>query len=115
MTIENHWEGTSFATVCVSELGFREATWQNQPRKVGDFGTDGWVELDMPLQVNQSGNLGRNAVGNFETVVHRIGKKKGVILAFSFGSVANEGVARAHDEEGLEIKFKTVEEILDES
>jgi DNA modification methylase len=85
------------------------------PRKVGDFGIDGWIELDVPTQVKQSDDIGRNVVDNFETAIRRMGKKKGVIVAFSFGSGANEEVARAHNEEGLEIKLKTVAEILKES
>lgn len=85
------------------------------PRKVGDYGIDGWVELDIPLQVKQSEGVGRNVVDNFETAIRRIGKKKGVIVAFSFGSGAYEEVARVKNEEGLEIKLKTVEEILKES
>jgi DNA modification methylase len=85
------------------------------PRKVGDFGIDGWVDLDVPTQVKQSEGIGRNVVDNFETAIRRLGKKKGVIVAFSFGSGANEEAARAKNEEGLEIKLKTVEEILRES
>ena len=85
------------------------------PRKVGDYGIDGWVELDVPLQVKQSDGVGRNVVDNFETAIRRMGKKKGVIVAFSFGSGAYDEVARAHNEEGLEIRLKTVEEILKET
>jgi len=85
------------------------------PRKVGDYGIDGWVELDIPLQVKQSEGIGRIVVDNFETAIRRMGKKKGVIVAFSFGSGAYEEVARAKNEEGLEIRLKTVEEILKES
>jgi len=85
------------------------------PRKVGDYGIDGWVELDVPLQVKQSEGVGRNVVDNFETSIRRHGKTKGVIVAFSFGSGAYEEVARAKNEEGLEIRLKTVEEILKES
>jgi DNA modification methylase len=85
------------------------------PRKIGDFGIDGWVELDMPTQVKQSENIGRNVIDNFETAIRRLGKTKGVIVALSFGKGAYEEVARAKNEEGLEIKLKTVEEILKES
>jgi hypothetical protein len=85
------------------------------PRKVGDMGIDGWVELDVPLQVKQSEGVGRNVVDNFETAIRRLGKTRGVIVAFSFGSGAYEEVARAKNEEGLEIKLKTVEEILKET
>ena len=69
----------------------------------------------MPLQVKQSDGIGRNVVDNFETAVQRVGKTKGVIVAFSFVSSAHEEVARAKNEMGLEIKLKTVEEILRES
>ena len=88
------------------------------PRKVGDMGIDGWVELDIPTQVKQSENVGRNVVDKFETAIRRYGKKKGVIVAFSFTKGAYEEVARVSllDEmRRLEIKLKTVEEILRET
>jgi len=85
------------------------------PRKVGDFGIDGWVELDVPLQVKQSDGVGRNVVDNFETAIQRFGKKRGVIVAFSFGSGAYEEAARAKNEIGLDVRLKTVEEILKET
>jgi len=85
------------------------------PKKVGDMGIDGWVELDVPLQVKQSDGVGRNVIDNFETAIQRSGKKRGVIVAFSFGSGAYEEVARARNEMGLDIKLKTVEDILRET
>ena len=85
------------------------------PKKIGDYGIDGWVELDIPTQVKQSENVGRNVIDNFETAIRRLGKIKGVIVALSFGKGAYEEVARVKNEEGLEIKLKTVEEILKES
>ncbi len=85
------------------------------PRKTGDFGIDGWVELDVPVQVKQSSDVGRNVVDNFETAIQRAGKDRGVIVAFSFGSGAYEEAARAKNEMKLEIRLKTVEEILNES
>jgi len=54
-------------------------------------------------------------LGNFETAIRRIKKNKGVIVAFSFGSGAYEEVARVKNQEMVEIKLKTVEEILKES
>ena len=54
-------------------------------------------------------------VDNFETAIRWLNKTRGVIVAFSFGSGAYAEVARAHNEEGLEIKLKKVEEILKES
>ena len=85
------------------------------PRKVGDMGIDGWVELDVPLQVKQSDGVGRNVVDNFETAIQRAGKKQGVIVALSFGSGAYEEAARARNEMGLDVRLKTVEEILRET
>jgi len=84
-------------------------------RKVGDFGIDGWIELDVPVQVKQSDNVGRNVVDNFETAIQRAGKKRGVIIALSFGSGAYEEAASAGNERGLEIRLKTLSEILNES
>jgi len=85
------------------------------PRKVGDYGIDGWIELDVPTQVKQSEDVGRNVVDNFETAIRRMNKRKGVIVALSFGKGAYEEVARVKNEEGLEIKLKTVTEILKET
>jgi adenine specific DNA methylase Mod len=85
------------------------------PRKVGDYGIDGWIELDVPTQVKQSEDVGRNVVDNFETAIRRMNKRKGVIVALSFGKGAYEEVARVKNEEGLEIRLKTVEEILKET
>jgi DNA modification methylase len=88
------------------------------PKKIGDLGIDGWIELDVPVQVKQSENVGREVVDKFETAIRRFGKKKGVIVAFSFTRNAYDEVARVKmvDEmRKLEIKLKTVEEILKES
>ncbi len=82
--------------------------------KVGDFGVDGWLTDGRPLQIKQSEDIGRNVVDNFETAIRRQDKKAGMIVAFSFGKGANEEVARAKLEEGLEIKLKKVEELLKE-
>jgi DNA modification methylase len=85
------------------------------PKKVGDMGIDGYFLDGSPIQVKQSEDIGRNIVDNFETAMQRIGKRKGVIVAFSFGKGAYEEVARAKLEQGLEITLKTVEEILKET
>lgn len=57
-------------------------------------------------------------VDNFETAIKRYGKKKGVIVAFSFTRGAYEEVARVkllNEMNRLDIKLKTVEEILKET
>jgi DNA modification methylase len=80
--------------------------------KVGDFGVDGWLTSGEPVQIKQSKDIGRNVVDNFETAIRRQGKKAGVIVAFSFGKGANEEVARAKQDEGLEIRLKKVKDLL---
>lgn len=88
---------------------------RSSKRKVGDMGIDGWTFEGTPIQVKQSARIGRNVVDNFETAMRRAGKKKGVIVAFSFGKGAYEEVARAKLEEGLEIELKIVEQLLKET
>jgi hypothetical protein len=85
------------------------------PRLSGDLGVDGYYLDGTPIQVKQSDDIGRNVVDNFETAIQRKGKKKGVIVAFSFGKGAFEEVARAKAEMGVEIILKPAQEILDES
>jgi DNA modification methylase len=85
------------------------------PRKTGDMGIDGWIELDVPTQVKQSENVGRVDVDKFETAIRRYGKNRGVIIAFSYTKDAYEEVARVKNEEEVEIRLKTVEEILKET
>ncbi|MDH5266068.1 MAG: restriction endonuclease [Candidatus Bathyarchaeota archaeon] len=83
-------------------------------RKGGDMGINGWLLDGRPLQIKQSENIGRNVIDNFETAMRRQGRTKGMIIAFSFGKGAYEEVARAKQEEGLEIQLKTVEQLLKE-
>jgi DNA modification methylase len=83
-------------------------------KKVGDLGIDGWLANGEPVQIKQSNNIGRNIVDNFETAIRRQGKKTGMIIALSFGRGANEEVARAKQEEGLEIRLRTVKDLLKE-
>jgi len=85
------------------------------PKKSNDLGIDGYTPAitgGYPIQVKQSWDVGRNVVDNFETALRRAGKKKGYIVAFSFGKGAYEEAARAKNEEELEIILRTVEELL---
>ena len=90
--------------VC-QKLGGRVST-----RKSGDMGIDGWTFDGKPIQVKQSERVGRNVVDNFETALRRVGKDKGVIIAFSFSKGAYEEVARAKMHDELEIELKEVGE-----
>ena len=83
-------------------------------RKVADMGVDGRLFDGSPLQVKQSEKVGRNVVDNFETAMRRMKKSRGVIVAFSFTAGAREEVARARNQEKLEIELKTVKEIIEE-
>jgi hypothetical protein len=85
-------------------------------RKSGDMGIDGSTPQIMggyPIQVKQSEGVGRNVVDNFETAMRRINKKKGYIVAFSFGKGAYEGVAEVKNNRDLIIILRTVQELLD--
>jgi len=84
--------------------------------KSGDFGVDGMTSQitgGYPIQVKQSENIGRNVIDNFETALRRLNKKKGYIVAFSFGKGAYEEVARVKNQEGLVIILRTVQELID--
>lgn len=59
--------------------------------------------------------LGRNVVDNFETAIQRVGRKKGYIVAFSFGPGANAEVVRAKREAGLEIVLVKVSDLITEA
>jgi hypothetical protein len=69
----------------------------------------------MPCQVKQSENVGRVTVDKFETAIRRYNKKQGAIIAFSYTKDAHEEVGRVKNKEGVEIKLKTVEDILKET
>jgi DNA modification methylase len=85
------------------------------PRKVGDMGIDGYSLDGTPIQVKQSDDIGRNVIDNFETAIQRHGKKKGVIVAFSFGRGAYEEVARVKQDQGIEIILRTTQDLIDQS
>jgi DNA modification methylase len=82
-------------------------------RQRGDMGIDGWTFfLHDPVQIKQSEGVGRNVVDNFETAIERAGKKRGAIVAFSFGRGAREEVARVR-KKGIEIHLLSVADLLD--
>jgi DNA modification methylase len=88
-----------------------------------DFGLDGKMSDNTPVQVKRSDNVGRNVIDNFKSAVERYDKKLfernmadkkpvGYIIAFSFGKGAIEEVARLKNKENIIIKLVTVEEIV---
>jgi len=89
----------------------------------GDFGLDGKMPDNTPIQVKQSDNIGRNVIDNFLSAVKRADKNLydkniaeqkpiGYIIAFSFGKGAVQEVARLKLEENIVIRLITVEEIV---
>ncbi len=84
--------------------------------KSGDFGVDGFTPQIMggfPIQVKQSEDIGRNVIDNFQSAMRRFNKKKGYIVAFSFGRGAREEVAKLKNQGDIHIILRTVEELLE--
>lgn len=88
-----------------------------------DFGLDGKMPDNTPIQVKRSENIGRNVIDNFFAAVQRSDKRLfdknikeakpvGYIIAFSFGRGAVEEVARLRNKENITIKLVTVDEII---
>jgi len=89
----------------------------------GDFGLDGKMGDNTPIQVKRSDNIGRNVIDNFKSAVERYDKNLftknqkaknpiGYIIAFSFGKGAIEEVARLKNEENITVKLVKVDEIV---
>jgi hypothetical protein len=89
----------------------------------GDFGLDGKMPDNTPIQVKRSDNIGRNVIDNFLSAVKRADKKLydkniedknpiGYILAFSFGKGAIQEVARLKNQENIIINLVKVEDIV---
>lgn len=85
------------------------------PRKSGDLGIDGWVELNIPTQVKQYERVGRVEVDKLETAIGRYFERtsgtKGYLIGFSFIRDAYQEVARIKNKKNMEIKLITVQEI----
>ena len=93
------------------------------PKQRNDFGLDGVMPDNTPIQVKHSDNIGRNVIDNFFAAVQRSDKKLfdknvaerkpvGYIIAFSFGKGAVEEVARLKLKEDIIIELVTVEKIV---
>jgi DNA modification methylase len=81
--------------------------------KGGDKGIDGYsFMLHEPIQVKQSDGVGRNVIDNFHAAIRRTNKKRGYIVAFSFGKGAYEEAASIKKREEIEVILLTAEELL---
>jgi DNA modification methylase len=85
------------------------------PRKSGDMGIDGWTELmSVAVQVKRWGHkVGRPEIDKFRTAVQRGGKSKGMIISFEFSRDCWNEIARIKKDDGIDIKLKTVKEIIE--
>ncbi|MDR2438843.1 MAG: hypothetical protein LBE12_05680 [Planctomycetaceae bacterium] len=92
-------------------------------KKRGDYGIDGRMSDNTPIQVKRSDNIGRNVIDNFKSAAERNDKKLfdhnrkeskpvGYIISFSFGKGAVEEAARLKIKENIIIKLVTVDEIV---
>ena len=88
-----------------------------------DFGLDGKMPDNTPIQVKRSDNIGRNVIDNFKSAAERADKKLyaknkkekkpiGHIIAFSFSKGAVAEVARLKLEEGILVELVTVDKIV---
>ena len=88
-----------------------------------DFGLDGRMGDNTPIQVKRSDNVARSVVDNFLSAVKRYDKNLftkniktknpvGYIIAFSFGKGAIEEIARLKNEDSVIIKLVKVDEIV---
>jgi len=82
------------------------------PKLLGDPGIDGFVELDVPVRVKQVDAVDQADVASFETHLKRAGKRRGVMVSFSFGEGAHKEVSRLRLDLGLDIRLVTVDAIL---
>ena len=89
----------------------------------GDFGLDGKMPDNTPVQAKRQDNIGRNIIDNFLSAIKRADKqlydknikeKKpvGYVIAFSFGKGTVQEVARLKVKEKVIIELVTVEEIV---
>ena len=99
-----------------------------------DFGIDGKLPDNTPIQVKRSDNIGRNVIDNFKSAIMRYDKKlfderrmdchasasggsqrrgvAGIIIAFSFNKGAFEEVARSKLQENIIIDLVPVDKIV---
>lgn len=104
---EMTWQ--EFQTWAVASLFGRHS-----PRKVSDMGIDGFSFLENnPIQVKQSPRVGRPVIDSFLGVLQREKAKRGIITALSFSKGAYEEVARAKNEDEIDIELIPAQDILD--
>ena len=92
-------------------------------RQRSDFGLDGKMPDNTPIQVKRSDNVGRNVIDNFLSAVRRADRRLydknitdktpvGYIIAFSFNRGAIQEVARLKNQENIIINLVKVEDVI---
>jgi hypothetical protein len=108
----------AFETWIIKEFGG-----EGNVKQRGDFGLDGKMPDNPPIQVKRSDNIGRNVIDNFLSAVQRYdkklfdknvaeGKPVGYIIAFSFGKGAVEERSRLKNTQNIIIEFILVSDIV---
>ena len=84
------------------------------PKKSGDMGIDGWVELrTVPVQVKRwKHKVGRPEIDKFKTAIERDRKEKGMIVAHEFSRDAINEVARIKNESSIIIELRPVKDVF---
>lgn len=91
---------------------FQRFSGRTASQKDSSMGIDGYTIEGYPIQVKQLEDVGRPVVDSFASAMGRSKARTGVIIAFSFGNGAYEGVVRARLHYGFEIKMVTVRELI---
>ncbi len=92
----------------VQQLGGRQ-----EVRKSGDGGIDGWTFEGDPIQVKQMDKVGPDPIKLLTHNTQRIGKKRGIVVAFSYTGGAYKEVDVAKNQFGIDIELKTVAEMIE--
>jgi hypothetical protein len=76
------------------------------------LGIDAYTAEGYPVQIRQEDDIGKRTIDSFAAAMVRSKTRNGIIVAFSFGKDAFEGVVKARLNYRLEIKTVTVRELL---
>jgi hypothetical protein len=98
----------AFQSVMVHKLGGTSVK-----KRSRDMGVDGYLPDGTPIQVKRSERISRNRLDEFETATRRAKSAKGIFVALSFSPGTRREAARALEEEGLDIRLVTVQELID--
>lgn len=90
----------------------RQINGKPSPKKVHDFGIDGYTAEGLPVQVKKSEGVGRPEIDKFKSALEREDVTSGKIFAMSFTRGAKEETSRLEIEKGFDIELVNVKEYL---